>query len=191
MHYIIGKIVSIQGETFIIESKMEIGYQLNYFQIKGVSSPLSATGITKVFFSKVSSEFETSYYGFLNSDSQKLFNELIKIKTVGIQTAKLLMKNFSYFEFLEIIKNNDFDQLQGLKSIGAFTSKIIIQDLQKVFFKVTYNSKQLNVIESLQKLGYNQQIIYQAIKETNQNLKLDEMFQRVLETVVENEHSVI
>ncbi|AXK51198.1 Holliday junction branch migration protein RuvA [Spiroplasma alleghenense] len=192
MHYIIGDIKQIEKNFLIIETEQKIGFRFNYFKSLGDKGfETNITSNNKVFVTEIKSDFESFYFCFENENNQRLFSELNKIKTVGIKTAKLIMKSFEHDEIIQIIQDNDFEKLEDLKNIGSFTAKVIINELQKVYFKVTYNSKQLSVIDSLQKLGYNQRRIYQAVSKIDNNLKIEEMFQKVLVRVVENEQSSI
>ncbi|WP_338971135.1 Holliday junction branch migration protein RuvA [Spiroplasma endosymbiont of Panorpa germanica] len=189
MHYVIGKIQEITRKYLIIQTEQNIGYKFNHFKVLGDEDFNQDHPKDRVYLAEVKSDFESFIYCFRNEQSQSLFLELNKIKTVGTKTAKLIMKNFRYEDFLEIVRNNEYEKLEDLKNIGSFTAKVIINELQKVYFKITYNSKQLSVIESLQKLGYNQKRIYQAVSKIDNNLKIEEMFQKVLGRVVENEQS--
>ncbi len=122
-----GNIHKVEAGKLILEVN-NIGYELlislnTYEKIKNRKQVLIHT----LFIPK-----EDKHYlvGFESPEEKRLFEKLIKVSGVGIQTALRILSGVSIGDFFEIIQAGNASRLTKIKGVGKKTAQKIVIELQ-------------------------------------------------------------
>lgn len=178
MFYIKGKQTSLKHNRLIIECN-NIGYW--GYIVKDIESDKKE--YDKVFVFEYKNEFSTELFFFEEEKHLHMFSALINIKNIGIKTCLQIFETYSFGEFEDIIKTGDDKRIMDIKSVGAWTSKIIITEMKSKLFNMKYNTKQIKVFDSLQKLGYKSKVIYNILDQIDPKLNEEQILSSVIERV--------
>lgn len=134
------------------------------------------------------------YYGFSSKDERALFELLISVSGVGVNTARVILSSFGAEEFRGAILSENVNAIKSVKGIGLKTAQRMILELKDKIVKGEGASEELSfgsrneIIDeassALQMLGYSKQNItkvLQNILKANPNAKVEELIKSALQ----------
>lgn len=130
--YIKGQIVELTPTYVVLEAN-----GLGYF----ISIPLPAYTLlshqseAKLFVHEVVREDAYLFFGFTTKKEREVFQLLISVSGIGVNTARMIMSSYSVEEIQEIIAAGNVSALNAIKGIGSKTAQRIIVDLKDKILK--------------------------------------------------------
>jgi len=130
--YIKGQIVELTPTYVVLEAN-----GLGYF----ISIPLPAYTLlshqleAKLFVHEVVREDAYLFFGFITKKEREVFQLLISVSGIGVNTARMIMSSYSVEEIQEIIAAGNVSALNAIKGIGSKTAQRIIVDLKDKILK--------------------------------------------------------
>lgn len=125
-------------------------------------------------------EFESYYLAFPNQEIRDVFKQLLEIKSVGLKTAKAILKTFTLSELKGIVSDFRYDDLSVIKGLGMLSCKTIIESLQKRWFDVTYTTKEQKMIHAATRLGFSRSKVLKNIKLVDKKLKEEDYLKQLI-----------
>jgi Holliday junction DNA helicase RuvA len=125
--YISGKIIELNPTYLVIEAG-QIGYNINislttYAALEGKSE-------AKIYVQHIVREDAQLFYGFADKREREVFNLLISVSGVGVNTARLILSSYTSAELANVIMSDDVVAIKGVKGIGLKTAQKIIIELK-------------------------------------------------------------
>lgn len=134
------------------------------------------------------------YYGFANRDERSLFQTIIGVSGVGVNSARMILSSLSADEFRSAILSENVNVIKSVKGIGLKTAQRMILELKdkivkgegtspEVLFTVEKNAAMEEASSALQMLGFSKPNInkaLQAIVKTNPNAKVEDLIKAAL-----------
>ena len=84
----------------------------------------------KLFIYQHFREDRQSLYGFFDTYERDIFEKLIGVTGVGLNTARVIMSTLKPQEVVQAVTNQDDQTFKRVKGVGAKTAKMIIVSLQ-------------------------------------------------------------
>lgn len=134
------------------------------------------------------------YYGFANRDERSLFQTIIGVSGVGVNSARMILSSLSADEFRSAILSENVNVIKSVKGIGLKTAQRMILELKdkivkgegtspEVLFTAEKNAAMEEALSALQMLGFSKPNInkaLQAIVKTNPNAKVEDLIKAAL-----------
>ena len=134
------------------------------------------------------------YYGFANIDERSLFQTIIGVSGVGVNSARMILSSLSADEFRSAILSENVNVIKSVKGIGLKTAQRMILELKdkivkgegtspEVLFTAEKNAAMEEASSALQMLGFSKPNInkaLQAIVKTNPNAKVEDLIKAAL-----------
>ena len=134
------------------------------------------------------------YYGFANRDERSLFQTIIGVSGVGVNSARMILSSLSADEFRSAILSENLNVIKSVKGIGLKTAQRMILELKdkivkgegtspEVLFTAEKNAAMEEASSALQMLGFSKPNInkaLQAIVKTNPNAKVEDLIKAAL-----------
>ena len=134
------------------------------------------------------------YYGFENRDERSLFQTIIGVSGVGVNSARMILSSLSADEFRSAILSENVNVIKSVKGIGLKTAQRMILELKdkivkgegtspEVLFTAEKNAAMEEASSALQMLGFSKPNInkaLQAIVKTNPNAKVEDLIKAAL-----------
>lgn len=134
------------------------------------------------------------YYGFANRDERSLFQTIIGVSGVGVNSARMILSSLSADEFRSAILSDNVNVIKSVKGIGLKTAQRMILELKdkivkgegtspEVLFTAEKNAAMEEASSALQMLGFSKPNInkaLQAIVKTNPNAKVEDLIKAAL-----------
>ena len=134
------------------------------------------------------------YYGFANRDERSLFQTIIGVSGVGVNSARMILSSLSADEFRSAILSENVNVIKSVKGIGLKTAQRMILELKdkivkgegtspEVLFTAEKNAAMEEASSDLQMLGFSKPNInkaLQAIVKTNPNAKVEDLIKAAL-----------
>lgn len=134
------------------------------------------------------------YYGFANRDERSLFQTIIGVSGVGVNSARMILSSLSADEFRSAILSENVNVIKSVKGIGLKTAQRMILELKdkivkgegtspEVLFTTEKNAAMEEALSALQMLGFSKPNInkaLQAIVKTNPNAKVEDLIKAAL-----------
>ena len=134
------------------------------------------------------------YYGFANRDERSLFQTIIGVSGVGVNSARMILSSLSADEFRSAILSENVNVIKSVKGIGLKTAQRMILELKdkivkgegtspEVLFSAEKNAAMEEASSALQMLGFSKPNInkaLQAIVKTNPNAKVEDLIKAAL-----------
>ena len=134
------------------------------------------------------------YYGFANRDERSLFQTIIGVSGVGVNSARMILSSLSADEFRSAILSENVNVIKSVKGIGLKTAQRMILELKdkivkgegtspEVLFTAEKNAAMEEASSALQMLGFskpNTNKALQAIVKTNPNAKVEDLIKAAL-----------
>ena len=134
------------------------------------------------------------YYGFANRDERSLFQTIIGVSGVGVNSARMILSSLSADEFRSAILSENVNVIKSVKGIGLKTAQRMILELKdkivkgegtspEVLFTAEKNAAMEEASSALQMLGFSKPNInkaLQAIVKTNPNAQVEDLIKAAL-----------
>ena len=134
------------------------------------------------------------YYGFANRDERSLFQTIIGVSGVGVNSARMILSSLSADEFRSAILSENVNVIKSVKGIGLKTAQRMILELKdkivkgegtspEVLFTAEKNAAMEEASSALQMLGFSKPNInkaLQAIVKPNPNAKVEDLIKAEL-----------
>ncbi len=161
--YIKGKISEIKPKYIVLENN-NIGYEI----IVGNPFSYSVSDVEKTIYTyHLVREDSNALYGFESSKQKDLFLSLISVSGIGPKSAMSIVAYANVDEIVSAINVKDVTFLKKFPGIGLKASQQIILDLAGKLEVDSNNSytKDNEVIDALESLGYNKKDIIRVLKD--------------------------
>lgn len=127
--YIKGKILSLGGDTALIETAAGIGFEV---LVSGSAfSRLSGKKEGEVYTYLQVSENGAALFGFSSSEEKEMFLKLITVSGVGPKMGIAVLGGMTVNDVAAAIATNDVKRLSSVKGLGKKTAERIILELRE------------------------------------------------------------
>ena len=134
------------------------------------------------------------YYGFATRDERELFELIISVSGVGVNSARMMLSSFAAEELREAILSEDVNRIKSVKGIGLKSAQRLILELKdkivkgegsspEVLFQATSNEAIEEATRALTMLGFTKPNVnkaIQAILKKNPSAKVEEIIKLAL-----------
>ena len=135
------------------------------------------------------------FYGFSDKDERALFELLISVSGVGVNTARVILSSFSADEFRSAILSENVTAIKSVKGIGLKTAQRMILELKDKISKgegsatdVLFVNDRNAVLEeaaaALQMLGFAKANVNKALQQlvsAEPGLKVEDLIKKALQ----------
>ena len=134
------------------------------------------------------------YYGFATRDERELFELIISVSGVGVNSARMMLSSFSAEELREAILSEDVNRIKSVKGIGLKSAQRLILELKdkivkgegsspEVLFQATSSEAIEEATRALTMLGFTKPNVNKAIQtilKKNPSAKVEEIIKQAL-----------
>ena len=192
--YISGKIAEITPTRVVLDNS-GIGYAIEISLQTYAALESQKEAKVYIYHHIQSSSDVEMFYGFSSKDERSIFELLISVSGVGVNTARVILSSFSADELREAILSENVAAIKSVKGIGLKTAQRMVLELKDKISKgeggasdVLLVSDRNAVVEeaaaALQMLGFSKPNISKAIQKivsSNPNIKVEELIKQALQ----------
>lgn len=192
--YISGKIAELTP-TMVVLDNGGIGYAIEISLQTYAALESQKEAKVYIYHHIQSSSDVEMFYGFSSKDERSIFELLISVSGVGVNTARVILSSFSADELREAILSENVAAIKSVKGIGLKTAQRMVLELKDKISKgegaasdVLLVSDRNAVAEeaaaALQMLGFSKPNISKAIQKIvslNPNIKVEELIKQALQ----------
>ena len=134
------------------------------------------------------------YYGFSTKDERELFELIISVSGIGVNSARMMLSSFSAEELRQAILSEDVNRIKSVKGIGLKSAQRMILELKDkivkgegadndTLFKAANGEAVEEATRALTMLGFakpNVNKAIQAILKKNPSAKVEEIIKMAL-----------
>lgn len=192
--YIYGKIEELTPTRVVLDNG-GIGYAIEIsLQTYAALESLENAKVYIYHHIQNSSDVEL-FYGFSSKDERSIFELLISVSGVGVNTARVILSSFSADELREAILSENIAAIKGVKGIGLKTAQRMILELKDKISKGEGSSKievgavkndavADEAVAALQMLGFSKPNITKVIQKiisSNPSIKVEDLIKKALQ----------
>lgn len=192
--YISGKIAELTPTRVVLDNS-GIGYAIEISLQTYAALESQKEAKVYIYHHIQSSSDVELFYGFSSKDERSIFELLISVSGVGVNTARVILSSFSADELREAILSENVTAIKSVKGIGLKTAQRMVLELKDKISKgegaasdVLLVSDRNAVAEeaaaALQMLGFskpNISKVIQKIVSSNPNVKVEELIKQALQ----------
>lgn len=192
--YISGKIAELTPTRVVLDNS-GIGYAIEISLQTYAALESQKEAKVYIYHHIQSSSDVEMFYGFSSKDERSIFELLISVSGVGVNTARVILSSFSADELREAILSENVAAIKSVKGIGLKTAQRMVLELKDKISKgegaasdVLLVSDRNAVAEeaaaALQMLGFSKPNISKAIQKivsSNPNVKVEELIKQALQ----------
>lgn len=192
--YISGKIAELTPTRVVLDNS-GIGYAIEISLQTYATLESQKEAKVYIYHHIQSSSDVELFYGFSSKDERSIFELLISVSGVGVNTARVILSSFSADELREAILSEKIAAIKSVKGIGLKTAQRMVLELKDKISKgegaasdVLLVSDRNAVAEeaaaALQMLGFSKPNISKAIQKivsSNSNIKVEELIKQALQ----------
>lgn len=192
--YISGKIAELTPTKVVLDNS-GIGYAIEISLQTYAALESQKEAKVYIYHHIQSSSDVEMFYGFSSKDERSIFELLISVSGVGVNTARVILSSFSADELREAILSENVAAIKSVKGIGLKTAQRMVLELKDKISKgegaasdVLLVSDRNAVVEeaasALQMLGFSKPNISKAIQKivsSNPNVKVEELIKQALQ----------
>ena len=192
--YISGKIAELTPTRVVLDNS-GIGYAIEISLQTYAALESQKEAKVYIYHHIQSSSDVELFYGFSSKDERSIFELLISVSGVGVNTARVILSSFSADELREAILSENVAAIKSVKGIGLKTAQRMVLELKDKISKgeggvsaVLLVSDRNAVAEeaaaALQMLGFSKPNISKAIQKivsSNPNIKVEELIKQALQ----------
>lgn len=192
--YISGKIAELTPTRVVLDNS-GIGYAIEISLQTYAALESQKEAKVYIYHHIQSSSDVEMFYGFSSKDERSIFELLISVSGVGVNTARVILSSFSADELREAILSENVAAIKSVKGIGLKTAQRMVLELKDKISKgegaasdVLLVSDRNAVAEeaaaALQMLGFSKPNISKAIQKivsSNSNIKVEELIKQALQ----------
>ena len=192
--YISGKIAELTPTRVVLDNS-GIGYaiEISLQTYAALEAQKEAKGY--IYHHIQSSSDVELFYGFSSKDERSIFELLISVSGVGVNTARVILSSFSADELREAILSENVAAIKSVKGIGLKTAQRMVLELKdkiskgeggvsEVLLVSDRNAVAEEAAAALQMLGFSKPNISKAIQKivsSNPNIKVEELIKQALQ----------
>ena len=192
--YISGKIAELTPTRVVLDNS-GIGYAIEISLQTYAALESQKEAKVYIYHHIQSSSDVELFYGFSSKDERSIFELLISVSGVGVNTARVILSSFSADELREAILSENVAAIKSVKGIGLKTAQRMVLELKdkiskgeggvsEVLLVSDRNAVAEEAAAALQMLGFSKQNISQAIQKivsSNPNIKVEELIKQALQ----------
>ena len=115
------------------------------------------------------------YYGFATRDERELFQLIIGVSGIGVNSARMMLSSFSPEELRQAILSEDVNRIKSVKGIGLKSAQRLILELKDkivkgegtdvpTIFAAAPNESVEEATQALMMLGFSKANVHKAIQ---------------------------
>ncbi len=192
--YISGKIAELTPTRVVLDNQ-GIGYSIE-ISLQTFSVLENKEEYKVYIYHHIQSSSDTElFYGFATKDERSLFELLISVSGIGVNTARVILSSFTTEELRNAILSENVNAIKSVKGIGLKTAQRMILELKDKIVKgegstddILFVSDRNNVmdeaISALLMLGFSKPNILKATKQIlseSPNIKVEDLIKSALQ----------
>ena len=192
--YISGKIAELTPTRVVLDNS-GIGYAIEISLQTYAALESQKEAKVYIYHHIQSSSDVELFYGFSSKDERSIFEVLISVSGVGVNTARVILSSFSADELREAILSENVAAIKSVKGIGLKTAQRMVLELKdkiskgeggvsEVLLVSDRNAVAEEAAAALQMLGFSKPNISKAIQKivsSNPNIKVEELIKQALQ----------
>lgn len=192
--YISGKIAELIPTRVVLDNS-GIGYAIEISLQTYAALESQKEAKVYIYHHIQSSSDVELFYGFSSKDERSIFELLISVSGVGVNTARVILSSFSADELREAILSENVAAIKSVKGIGLKTAQRMVLELKdkiskgeggvsEVLLVSDRNAVAEEAAAALQMLGFSKPNISKAIQKivsSNPNIKVEELIKQALQ----------
>ena len=192
--YISGKIAELTPTRVVLDNS-GIGYAIEISLQTYAALESQKEAKVYIYHHIQSSSDVELFYGFSSKDERSIFELLISVSGVGVNTARVILSSFSADELREEILSENVAAIKSVKGIGLKTAQRMVLELKdkiskgeggvsEVLLVSDRNAVAEEAAAALQMLGFSKPNISKAIQKivsSNPNIKVEELIKQALQ----------
>lgn len=192
--YISGKIAELTPTRVVLDNGW-IGYAIEISLQTYAALESQKEAKVYIYHHIQSSSDVELFYGFSSKDERSIFELLISVSGVGVNTARVILSSFSADELREAILSENVAAIKSVKGIGLKTAQRMVLELKdkiskgeggvsEVLLVSDRNAVAEEAAAALQMLGFSKPNISKAIQKivsSNPNVKVEELIKQALQ----------
>ena len=192
--YISGKIAELTPTRVVLDNS-GIGYAIEISLQTYAALESQKEAKVYIYHHIQSSSDVELFYGFSSKDERSIFELLISVSGVGVNTARVILSSFSADELREAILSENVAAIKSVKGIGLKTTQRMVLELKdkiskgeggvsEVLLVSDRNAVAEEAAAALQMLGFSKPNISKAIQKivsSNPNIKVEELIKQALQ----------
>lgn len=192
--YISGKIAELTPTRVVLDNS-GIGYAIEISLQTYAALESQKEAKVYIYHHIQSSSDVEMFYGFSSKDERSIFELLISVSGVGVNTARVILSSFSAGELREAILSENVAAIKSVKGIGLKTAQRMVLELKdkiskgeggvsEVLLVSDRNAVAEEAAAALQMLGFSKPNISKAIQKivsSNPNIKVEELIKQALQ----------
>ena len=192
--YISGKIAELTPTRVVLDNS-GIGYAIEISLQTYAALESQKEAKVYIYHHIQSSSDVELFYGFSSKDERSIFELLISVSGVGVNTARVILSSFSADELREAILSENVAAIKSVKGIGLKTAQRMVLELKdkiskgeggvsEVLLVSDRNAVAEEAAAALQMLGFSKPNISKAIQKivsSNPNIKVEELRKQALQ----------
>lgn len=192
--YISGKIAELTPTRVVLDNS-GIGYAIEISLQTYAALESQKEAKVYIYHHIQSSSDVEMFYGFSSKDERSIFELLISVSGVGVNTARVILSSFSADELREAILSENVAAIKSVKGIGLKTAQRMVLELKdkiskgeggvsEVLLVSDRNAVAEEAAAALQMLGFskpNISKVIQKIVSSNPNVKVEELIKQALQ----------
>ena len=192
--YISGKIAELTPTRVVLDNS-GIGYAIEISLQTYAALDSQKEAKVYIYHHIQSSSDVELFYGFSSKDERSIFELLISVSGVGVNTARVILSSFSADELREAILSENVAAIKSVKGIGLKTAQRMVLELKdkiskreggvsEVLLVSDRNAVAEEAAAALQMLGFSKPNISKAIQKivsSNPNIKVEELIKQALQ----------
>ena len=192
--YISGKIAELTPTRVVLDNS-GIGYAIEISLQTYAALESQKEAKVYIYHHIQSSSDVELFYGFSSKDERSIFELLISVSGVGVNTARVILSSFSADELRDAILSENVAAIKSVKGIGLKTAQRMVLELKdkiskgeggvsEVLLVSDRNAVAEEAAAALQMLGFSKPNISKAIQKivsSNPNIKVEELIKQALQ----------
>lgn len=166
--YIKGKVVDVSNSYAVLETGSFA------YKIFLTNKSLKVGDVATIYIYYYFNESVRELYGFRSLIEREVFTKLISIKSIGIKTAFIILKNDNYDIILNAALNNNYDFLLTLNKINEKNIDQLIKSLNSIKFNDVIKIDN-SYYSALKTLDYTDADIYKSFRKVDKNQSINLM----------------
>ncbi len=190
--YIKGIIVELSPAELILENN-GIGYSI-LISLQTFQALQDKKEATVYIFHYLREDAEL-FYGFATKDERELFELLISVSGIGVNSARMMLSSLSAEEIRQAILSEDIARIKSVKGIGVKSAQRLVLELKDKIVKgegadstELFGGNRSEIVEeasrALVMLGFGKPAVnkaIQAVLKANPNAKVEQIIKSALQ----------
>ncbi len=190
--YIKGSIIELSPAELILENN-GIGYSI-LISLQTFQALQEKKDATVYIFHYLREDAEL-FYGFATKDERELFELLISVSGIGVNSARMMLSSLSAEEIRQAILSEDIARIKSVKGIGVKSAQRLVLELKDKIVKgegtdstELFGGNRSEIVEeagrALVMLGFAKPAVnkaIQAVLKANPNAKVEQIIKSALQ----------